>query len=110
MNWSSLYQLDSDIPYGALITQRNEVKMGYESAFNVKIKTALWFVSNCQVSSEKRLYVNEMIRYGFDIDILGGCGPDGRRTKFELTILMYKFYLAFENSLCNDYITEKWTM
>jgi hypothetical protein len=52
-----------------------------------------------------------MIRYGFDIDILVGCGPDGRRTKtngteFTLMIRMYKVYLAFEYSICNDYITE----
>jgi hypothetical protein len=83
MNWSCNYRLDSDIPipYGALFRQKMNLQIDYLSIYNRKETNAVWFVSHCQESSERRFYANEMIRYGFDIDILGGCGPDGQQTK-----------------------------
>ncbi|XP_045173558.2 alpha-(1,3)-fucosyltransferase C-like [Mercenaria mercenaria] len=115
MNWSSFYRLDSDIPisYGALIRQNpDKTRQDYVSLYESKTRNAVWYVSHCQVASERRLYVNEMIKNGFDVDILGGCGSEGKRTKtnyteFAQTVPNYKFYLAFENSFCNDYVTEK---
>jgi len=44
------------------------------------------------------------------VDIYGGCGTLGRPSKDLLDLHIdqkYFFYLAFENSLCTDYITEK---
>ncbi len=45
-----------------------------------------------------------------DIDVFGKCGPlecrDSMDCFFDLSA-NYKFYIAFENSLCNEYITEK---
>ncbi|XP_060591150.1 alpha-(1,3)-fucosyltransferase C-like [Ruditapes philippinarum] len=111
-NWSMLYRLDSDIPnpYGCLLLQTYESKRNYDLIFQSKDKNALWIVSHCHVSSERRLYVNNMIKYGFDVDIYGGCSSDGLKiSKNELDLLIprYKYFLAFENSICNDYISEK---
>jgi hypothetical protein len=52
-----------------------------------------------------------MIKNGFNVDIMGGCGTDGRKIDVDMLeqlIPSYKFFLAFENSLCIDYISEKY--
>jgi hypothetical protein len=55
-----------------------------------------------------------MQRY-MKVDVFGGCEKgcpdkfkDGRMGDCKLIIATeYKFYLAFENSICKDYVTEK---
>ncbi|XP_045199002.2 alpha-(1,3)-fucosyltransferase fut-5-like [Mercenaria mercenaria] len=111
MNWSISYRLDSDMPhpYGYLKTRTVPRILDYESIYESKTKTALWVVSNCRVQSARDLYVKELMKHGVDVDIYGRCGPHNRIDKetLEQIIPKYKFYLGFENSLCNDYITEK---
>ena len=34
--------------------------------------------------------------------------PQGPKKMFEKIAINYKFYLAFENSNCHDYVTEKY--
>ena len=46
-----------------------------------------------------------------DVDIYGECGskkcPRASKDCYKILNSQYKFYLAFENSNCVDYITEK---
>ncbi|ELT99121.1 hypothetical protein CAPTEDRAFT_66605, partial [Capitella teleta] len=73
-------------------------------------------VSNCQFTSGREYYVKEMQKH-LDVDIYGHCGKDLVCGEFgELRvdcvkefISKYKFYLAYENSFCDNYYTEKLT-
>ncbi|XP_045206807.2 4-galactosyl-N-acetylglucosaminide 3-alpha-L-fucosyltransferase FUT6-like [Mercenaria mercenaria] len=111
MNWSISYRIDSDMPhpYGYLKTRTFPRQFDYESIYRSKTKTALWVVSNCNTQSARDQYVAELQRYGVDVDVYGKCGSNENIDNETLNRIIpkYKFYLGFENSLCNDYITEK---
>jgi glycoprotein 3-alpha-L-fucosyltransferase len=88
------------------------------STFNTKIEfknrknEILWFVSNCHTRS-KRHQIAEALNKSFPIDQYGQCSHINKKANrlsaedFERTLFEYKFYLAFENANCQDYITEK---
>lgn len=69
-----------------------------------------WFVSNCGSRNGRLAYARELAKH-ISVDIYGTCGPlrCPRHDKacFDILDRDYKFYLAFENSNCRDYITEK---
>ena len=79
-----------------------------------KTRFIAWCVSNCKVKFRNE-YIRLMQKYT-SVDIYGGCsalfGAKSicRRGSLECSELLatYKFYLAFENSLCQDYNTEKY--
>lgn len=61
----------------------------------------------------RELYVRELQKY-VEVDVFGKCGNLTCGRKFEYNHCFqhvlrptYKFYLAFENNMCEDYITEK---
>lgn len=112
------YRSDSDIaiPYGRMVRNSNNSKINIEINFQQKSKEIAWFVSNCE-SFSKREVIVEKIRKLIPIDIYGKCGtlscPLGgyhlfkNERCYEMLMKNYKFYLAFENSVCTDYVTEK---
>ena len=75
-----------------------------------KTRLVLWFVSNCQPPSLRERYVAELKQY-VDVDIFGKCACKTCKERHTAPtgdlFNTHKFYLAFENSLCADYITEK---
>lgn len=77
------------------------------SVFKRKSKAAAWFVSHCSVFSKREELVRKLQQY-IDIDIYGKCGTlNCPREKTAECSEKYKFYLSFENALCEDYVTEK---
>jgi alpha-1,3-fucosyltransferase len=79
-----------------------------------KTDFAAILVSNCGGSSQRLQYVHEMKKH-VNVSIFGNCGQQCMK-KFdngsdgdckEIISTKYKFFLAFENSLCSQYITEK---
>ena len=69
-----------------------------------------WLVSHCGTPSRRATYASALAKY-IDVDIYGACGKFKCSRKqpcmanFEKK---YKFYLGFENSYCQDYVTEKY--
>ena len=111
-NLTFTYQSDSDIysPYGVPYRKmnRSNYKINTQIA-EKKTKLILWYVSNCS-PRKRNEYVDELKKY-VDIDIFGKCGrADPCEHNYNCTLYTkkkYKFYLAFENSQCREYITEK---
>lgn len=135
-NYTITYKLDSDIPYpyiavrnrlGKVVAPKEEVhwmdvkemnstSQSIINRLQTKKTAAAWFVTNCGASSERLNYVynlrEALTSYNLEIDIYGGCGylwcgrdnPDNCLSKIETD---YYFYLSFENSFCEDYVTEK---
>lgn len=113
-NWTASYRLDSDIVtpyerwtyYNPAITQVDILDRNY--AFN-KTKKVAWFVSNCWTANKRLQYAQELSKY-ISVDIYGRCGKLTCKVSencFKMLDEDYKFYLAFENSNCIDYISEK---
>ncbi|KAH3894149.1 hypothetical protein DPMN_018307 [Dreissena polymorpha] len=115
MNWSMTFMRDADIffPYGTLERRTEVPNRNYSAIFDQKTKAAAWFVRNCITPNKREKYVDELQRAGVEVDIYGACSKKGLRLpRFSTdaakkTLSQYKFYLSFENSNCEDYVTEK---
>ncbi|KAL7056942.1 hypothetical protein AAHC03_018989 [Spirometra sp. Aus1] len=72
-------------------------------------KKVVALISNTNPRNRRMKYIDKLAKY-IDVDVYGRgrryCPPDGDTCLRQLS-LQYKFYLAFENSDCKDYITEK---
>ena len=68
-----------------------------------------WLVSHCM---SQRIQFVKALQKHLQVDVYGGCGNHRCQHKSNLDywkyeMIQYKFYLAFENSVCTDYIKEK---
>ena len=134
-NWTISYSKASDFysPFGEFNQLRDhpsgmELKtlirqFGENNRHLAKNRTKLqaaWFASNCRSTSVREELVKEL-RHHMKVDVFGKCGSmkcaregqdDTLDTKednecYKKVSKTYRFYLSFENSLCNDYVTEK---
>ncbi|XP_045513998.1 alpha-(1,3)-fucosyltransferase C-like [Pieris brassicae] len=132
-NWTWTYKLDSDIRWGYIaIYNKNgqlvgpkidmvwpkmtPVSDGLKSKLKKKTKAVAWFVSHCSTKSGREHYVsrlnNELEAFGLSVDIYGSCGSltcprTNEKSCFKMIKDDYHFYLSFENSFSEDYVTEK---
>lgn len=135
-NYTWTYKLKSDIfyPYVIVRNKRGEVvapdkkvkwmdvnkmkptKQNIKDRLKNKKKAAAWFVSNCLAHNDRFNYVRNLrealTSYDLEIDIYGGCGysycpKENMDECLALVESEYYFYLAFENSLSEDYVSEK---
>lgn len=118
-NLTATYRINSDfssIYQGTGMKWEKNPKFEQNSNFYDKKKhfsSAL--ISNCDPSSKRLSYIKEMKKY-IDVDLYGRCGKPCPKTNQkgekitdcrEFAKNNYKFFFSFENSLCKDYVTEK---
>ncbi len=125
-NWTMTHKRDSDfyLPYGRIVKVRDhpegEDLKKYIEEFGKRNKhlagnrtdfQAAWFVSHCATVARRERFAHLMQKY-MDVHIYGRCGkfkcPRANETACYVRMEeQYRFYLSFENSLCSDYVTEK---
>lgn len=99
--------------YGKIVRREKELMRNYSEVFRKKKFGAVWMSGHCPVPSKRKALAQELGKY-MHVDLFGSCGtrPCGSRTPSLSDCLKnvsrdYKFYLAFENTICPDYTTEK---
>ncbi len=115
-NLTSTYTRDSNFPgsyenYARLKWETNKDFDINQLDFHAnKTKFAAAIISNCRATNGRLNYIKKLKKY-IQLDLFGKCGqvcPGNSRQECKKIIAKeYKFYLAFENSNCRDYITEK---
>ena len=113
-NWTSTFSRRSDIflPYSSYV-KLEKPRLEQKNHAEGKTGTVAWAVSHCNIMRQE--YVLELERY-IDVTVYGRC-----RTRFQKQrdchhhdpackreLSTYKFFLAFENAFCQDYVTEKY--
>ena len=81
----------------------------FRKMLSKKSKLVGWFVSHCDTDNKREDYVKELAKH-VQVDVYGKCGTKKCDHVIKCNAMLkndYKFYLAFENTLCRDYITEK---
>ncbi|NXJ71695.1 FUT6 fucosyltransferase, partial [Rostratula benghalensis] len=103
-NLTMSYRKDSDIftPYGEL----QVLDQPQPLSIPTKTKLVAWVVSNWRAGSQRVKYYQELKKH-IAVDIYGQHHLPLPWDKLLSTVSQYSFYLAFENSQHEDYITEK---
>lgn len=127
-NISSTFSRNSDVPFPLLnmvslnnITSKTFfVKTKKKNSYLKEISPILYLQSNCKTSTMRDSYIQELMKY-IPIDSYGKCLNNKmlpsayrhfgykylERNDFLHFVARYKFVIAIENGVCDDYVTEK---
>lgn len=126
-NWTMTYRYDSDVPWvygGYWISPEKNKRLGFtpenlpydeRTIFENKTGAMFWLVSNCNTVSKRELAVEKLGKY-IMIDKYGACAENPykrdacvRASECEKDLgAMNFFFIAVENTVCKDYVTEKY--
>ena len=123
-DWLMSYERNSDlyVPFGRLekVPTVKPPELNYSLIYSKKDREVAWLVSHCHTHSQRETYIKELQKY-INVSVYGGCGDKkcpadsgwgtGRLNFLTdcKTVLSerYKFYLSFEQALCDGYTSEK---
>ena len=115
-NITMTYKRSSDVPweYGHCYAKNEKEVLTNNPKRNLaagKKHLIGWFVTNCGAHSRRQRYVRELMNH-IDVHKYGcgskySCPKSKKNLSDKMLNTTYKFYLSFENSLCEDYATEK---
>ena len=107
-NWTLTYKLDSDVVGKYFNVRPGQFQNGFDSHkdyLEEKTIEVSALISNCMYN---RLKVVRSLMEHINVNLMGKCNNNRMSAKhIQLQIRRSKFYFAFENSLCLDYVTEK---
>ncbi|XP_067945286.1 alpha-(1,3)-fucosyltransferase fut-1-like [Watersipora subatra] len=114
-NATMTYTRDAAVyfPWGETLSRKGNTSIQTEMDYaENKTQGAYAYVSNCQGTAYERLPFMKSLANYINVEIFGGCTNNRPCLKgdSECEAVLhhpYRFYLAFENSLCKDYISEK---
>jgi glycoprotein 3-alpha-L-fucosyltransferase len=89
-----------------LSSKNNRSTFDIAKEFSRRQNRILWIVSNCKTRTKRNEIANDL-KNNFPIDQYGKCSSSKKIDNITELLRNYKFYLAFENAHCQDYITEK---
>lgn len=119
INWTMGLRRDDDIfvPTAKIIRGRhldgydpNKNYMEGKAGFTAALLTSnCWILgTDTKLYAGRRAFINALRNAGLDFDTYGYCGQQcGDYENCASYLKNYKFVLAFENSLCDDYLSEK---
>ncbi len=108
--WLGTTRLDSDIPMPYFSWAEYNIQKGAPD-FDKVTKAAVFIARNCNSKSGRESYIKELIKY-MPVHSVSTClnnkilPPSVLKHK-EPLMRRYALYLAFENSIVDDYVTEK---
>lgn len=127
-NYSSTFSKYSDVPFPLMqahslskITNRHfYVNTSIKNSLLAELSPILYLQSICSTYTDRDLYVQQLMRYQ-RIDSFGKCLNNKKMTmnlkrnylqnlnsnKFFEFVARYKFVIAIENGVCDNYISEK---
>ena len=108
-NFTSHYSKKADIrsPYGECYKIKKPLDIKIRMSEMNKTGLVLWASSHCITTSEREKYVDKL-KKSISVDIHGKCGTlRSSHSELENIRRKYKFYLSFENSFCQEYVSEK---
>jgi alpha-1,3-fucosyltransferase len=97
-------------PASMMMTNHNKSISSRHFLLAKKTKMVAWFASHCRTDSLREKYF-QLVGQHVPIDTYGSCGSlkcvPLRSEKCDKLLDSYKFYVAAENAICPDYVTEK---
>ena len=117
INWTMGFRHDNDIT----VPTANIIKRPFKGGFDpnkdylaektgdiTALMSACIFYPHPGYES-RRKYIEFLTSHGLKVDMYGKCGKDcgGSFSSCSKKLKNYKFVLAFENSLCDEYVSEK---
>lgn len=130
-NYSSTFSRYSDLPFPLhymlslenVTSTKYYVKTSIKNSFLKELSPILYLQSDCATTTERDKYVTELMKYQ-RVDSYGRCLKNKElpshinnfnyiymdkldENDFLKFVAKYKFVIAIENAVCNDYVTEK---